>query len=550
MNNYAEYLELDFDPFLPGSTSRDFYCSGQRQQLLDEIVEFSLYSNALVAVAGSLGAGKTTLAENFCDRFADEAICVKVTATLLMTPSQFLEPFRDVLPTVSDAPDDMESIIAQICQYTAELDLEARSLMLIVDDAHELNEDVLQIIAGLSEKCVGSSIHTLLFGEESLESLLDNTLSADAQERLAVFFIEGFASDETSEYISFKMTTAGFVGDLPLSDDALEEIHSSSQGMPGAINTLAMDALNSAVQTEEAESLGAAEVEVEAELEEVEVPLIPNMQPVYWMVAASLMVALMMTLFFWDTELDTGISSVAVVSADDNNELAHIELPINLDTNAAITGTELPKQGVTELTAVAGIDEVDTVEAQKEHTQIVSVAVEPEAEVQAETIVDVGTEKSKDGKGEAEKGKEVEDVTSLAVIEAAGAMLDASGDKGAMEEEQESALNEISDFEKRLLRISSQNYTVQLLASHSEANLKDFISSLEIEQASGYFETQYNDKPWFVAVIGDFSDRADAATAIAGLPEKLRSYRPWVRSIAEIQVDIRQRMATKLVSAN
>jgi DamX protein len=545
MNNYAEYLELDFDPFLPGSTSRDFYCSGQRQQLLDQIVEFSLYSNALVAVAGPLGAGKTTLAENFCDRFADEAICVKVTATLFMTPSQFLEPFRDVLPTVSDASDDVESIIAQICQYTAELDLEARSLMLIIDDAHELNADVLQIIASLSEKCVDSSIHTLLFGEESLESLLDNTLSADAQERLAVFFMEGLASDETLEYISFKMAAAGFVGDLPLPDDTLGEIHASSQGMPGAINTLAMEALNSAVQTEEPEYLDATEVEVETEVEEIEGSWIHNVQPVYWMVAASLVVALMMTLVFWDVELDTKASSVAVVSAKDNDELHRIELPINLDANVEITGAELPEQDVAELTAVVGIGEVDAGEAQEEHSQLASVTVEPNTETQAEVTVDIGTEEGKE-----KQGKEIEDAASLAVIETAEAMPDVPDSGVAMKAEQEPTLTGISDFEKHLLHASSQNYTVQLLASHSEANLKGFISGLEIEQTSGYFETQYNDKPWFVAVIGDFSDRTDAATAIANLPETLRSYRPWVRSIADIQGDIRQRMAAKLVSAN
>ena len=65
MNKYTQWLNLDFDPFAPSATSRDFYCSGHRQNLLDQIVEFSLYSNAMIAVTGPLGAGKTTLATNF-----------------------------------------------------------------------------------------------------------------------------------------------------------------------------------------------------------------------------------------------------------------------------------------------------------------------------------------------------------------------------------------------------------------------------------------------------------------------------------------------------
>jgi type II secretory pathway predicted ATPase ExeA len=84
MNTYTQWLNLDFDPFAPDATSRDFYCSGHRQNLLDQIVEFSLYSNAMIAVTGPLGAGKTTLSTNFCDRFVDEAVCIKVAATLFM----------------------------------------------------------------------------------------------------------------------------------------------------------------------------------------------------------------------------------------------------------------------------------------------------------------------------------------------------------------------------------------------------------------------------------------------------------------------------------
>ena len=54
MNTYTQGLNLDFDPFAPDATSRDFYCSGHRQNLLDQIVEFSLYSNAMIAVTGPL----------------------------------------------------------------------------------------------------------------------------------------------------------------------------------------------------------------------------------------------------------------------------------------------------------------------------------------------------------------------------------------------------------------------------------------------------------------------------------------------------------------
>ena len=61
------------------------------------------------------------------------------------------------------------------------------SLILIIDDAHELSAEVLQLLTKLLDSSVDSSIHALLFGENQIDSLLQRILTADEQERLAIF---------------------------------------------------------------------------------------------------------------------------------------------------------------------------------------------------------------------------------------------------------------------------------------------------------------------------------------------------------------------------
>jgi DamX protein len=56
----------------------------------------------------------------------------------------------------------------------------------------------------------------------------------------------------------------------------------------------------------------------------------------------------------------------------------------------------------------------------------------------------------------------------------------------------------------------------------------------------GYFETLFTGQPWFVAVYGNFGGRSAATQAIRELPGSLRSLQPWVRSMGDIQADIRQ----------
>lgn len=539
MNTYTQWLNLDFDPFTPGSKSRDFYCSGHRQHLLDQIVEFSLYSNAMIAVTGPLGAGKSTLAKNFRDRFADEAVCVSVAATMFMNQNQFLESLQDALSFKPVEGGDIAAAINQVCQYAAELDLEARSLILIIDDAHELSAEVLQLLTKLLESCVDSSIHTLLFGENQLDSLLQSTLSAQAQERLAVFPLDGFASDETLEYIRFKLATAGFTKELPISGGSVGDIHNSSQGMPGVINRLAISALNAAAPAgepdefadvgplysgeriqqledyEKVEALAAYEREAE-ETGEKALVWMANMQPKYWAAAGALVVLLTVTLLFWDTapiETESAPIAVAVTPTTDTRTVAV----------AAQGGLVAMPEQATLVTAV--VEEADaTVRAVASHQASGAVLA---AASEVESVV----------------------TSSSPAPEIIDPAADTVPVAETVEVQETAVLAKASPFVERLLEASPQYYAVQLLASHSEANISKFVAELGDDQPAGYFETRFQGKPWFVAVLAVFEDRAQATRAIDSMPVKLRSNEPWVRSVAGIQTDIRELLGTKMVSS-
>ena len=558
MNKYTQWLGLDFDPFVPSSSSRDFYCSGDRQQLLDQIVEFSLYSNAMIAVTGPLGAGKTTLATNFCERFADEAVCVRVAATLFMNQGQFLDSLQSSLSFKPAAGLDTEFAINQICQYAAELDLEARSLIIIIDDAHELSAEVLQLLIKLLDSCVDSSIHALLFGENQLDNLLQNTLTAEAQDRLAVFPLDGFASEETYEYVGFKLAAAGFTKEMPLEGGVVGAIHNASHGMPGAINGLIANALNAAApavaaapvpffeaptavvdefddieefgpltsgerfagidEIEQFEGLHATERlqdDDEDGAADMQLTWLAGVQPRYLGAAAILLVLLTGTLLFWDASprvteslpIPVAIAPVAVPPVQDEPEaisagIAQTPAPVTVvaaAADAAIAATASP--------ASAPVDAIISEAVSVEEDEPVQVAAQ-------EAVANV-----------------VEQVAEVPVLEAPPVLAEASA------------------FEELLLQEAPESFAVQLSASRSEPNISAFVGQLSGNQPVGYFETRHQGGPWFVAVLAPFSDRDQATRAISALPEKMRSNQPWIRSLAGIQTDIREQLSSKLVSA-
>ena len=87
---------------------------------------------------------------------------------------------------------------------------------------------------------------------------------------------------------------------------------------------------------------------------------------------------------------------------------------------------------------------------------------------------------------------------------------------------------------------------MQLLASYSEARIIEFTVQVGGDHPAGYFETRYQNKPWFVAMLAPFDDRDEAAGIIPSLPAKLRSNELWVRSVAGIQTDMRKLLDAKL----
>ena len=93
--------------------------------------------------------------------------------------------------------------------------------------------------------------------------------------------------------------------------------------------------------------------------------------------------------------------------------------------------------------------------------------------------------------------------------------------------------------EQRLLAYPQTNYLLQLFGSVEETRAREFVKRYINRLPVTYFQARLKGKPWFVVVTGSYSDKPAAHAAVKTLPAELQKLRPWVRSVASVQKDIR-----------
>ena len=563
MKTYSERLDLSFDPFAPyehsepsepGLSDGGFFGGGNRQDLLERLLEQTLYGKSIMLVTGCLGSGKTILANRFGASFESEAVCAVVSATLFMNKTGFLQKLAEQLNIDGD---DSAILLEAIVQLAASLELEARSLIVVVDDAHEMGSEVLEAVTGLPG--AGAGIRLLLLGESQLGNMLTGALPDSFTENVMEFELDGMGGEDTIDYIRFKLAQAGFTGPLPLPGSVLDDIFNASNGIPGTINALVSDAL------EQIEYSGQ-------DSKQADVAPVPIKR--YGAMAAMLIFAILLAVQFLPQR--TPADQLAAEFGDQSASRVQIPLPPPAATGAtpppdrqAATETINPAPVSTAATVAASATEPveaateATVVAVGEDSPVLSAGDVPAVAAQSSGAENhrlessgaassrqenSGTESSRQENSGAKNPGAANSVAEIAEVEGSGAenSRPQSSESESLEvenpEPEQAAIavdttvtsTRYSEYEQRLLNYPATSYTLQIMGSHSEQNVRQFIDGERRPGDYAYYETRFRERPWFVVVSGNYSNREQAGQAIQDLSLSLRSLQPWVRTLGDI----------------
>ena len=95
--------------------------------------------------------------------------------------------------------------------------------------------------------------------------------------------------------------------------------------------------------------------------------------------------------------------------------------------------------------------------------------------------------------------------------------------------------------EQRILKMSSRDYTIQLIGSYHRDVVDGFIVAHNLDGKTLKFHVNNRGKKWHMVLYGDYKNLAQARQALYALPAKLTPEHPWLRRIAGVQRAIKKR---------
>lgn len=241
---YLDHYGLDQPPFRITPHTQFFFAGARRGATLDALVYAILHDEGIVKVCGEVGSGKTMLCRVLIERLPD-SVDTLYLGNPTLGPEALLRQIADELaiPVASDHSGALLSAIQSelISRFAA-----GRRIVALMDEAHAMPPASLEQIRLLSnlETSQQKLLQIVLFGQPELNTMLARRDMRQLKDRITQNFrLDPLGAGEVSQYIDFRLRTAGYRGPSIFSPAAVSRISASSGGLSRRINVLADKAM-------------------------------------------------------------------------------------------------------------------------------------------------------------------------------------------------------------------------------------------------------------------------------------------------------------------
>ena len=250
---YNAYFGFRENPFNISPDPEFLYRSPQHEEALANLIYGVRSRKGFIVLTGEVGTGKTTMLECLRDYLDSQRVEFAFIFNSRLTPEQFFEmmAFDFDLPCNRKSKTDVLFALNSLLLQQAD---RGRTCVLIVDEAHNLEWDVLEEIRllGNLENRQGKLLQIILAGQPELDRKLDAPNLRQLKQRIVLrCSLDALGPDEAAAYVNSRLARAGMPNQQVFSPEVLEEVYRRSRGIPRLINLLCDNLLVTAFAMEQ-----------------------------------------------------------------------------------------------------------------------------------------------------------------------------------------------------------------------------------------------------------------------------------------------------------
>src|ERR1700730_14734618 len=237
---YNAFFGFSESPFSLSPDPAFFYRSEQHEEALANLVYGVQARKGFIVLCGEVGTGKTTMLECLRDYLDANFIEFAFLFNSRITADQFFEMIAYDLDLPCARTSKTEVLFA-LNTLLVEQAQDGRTVVLIVDEAHNLEWEVLEEIRllGNLENRNGKLLQIILAGQPELDRKLDAPNLRQLKQRIVLRCnLQPFTLRDAVEYMESRLEIAGVPDQDIFAEEMMAEIHLRSQGIPRLINAI------------------------------------------------------------------------------------------------------------------------------------------------------------------------------------------------------------------------------------------------------------------------------------------------------------------------
>jgi general secretion pathway protein A len=258
---YLELFKLHELPFRLSPDPQFLYLSTQHARAKAYMESTIWFTDGFVIITGEIGSGKTTLIETFLHELQKDVVVAQINQTQL-TPRAFLQT---VLVQFGFSPFQMKKaeVLATLNNFLIEQHAAGRKVLLIIDEAQNLSNAVLEEVRMLSgiETTKDKVLRIILAGQPELNEKLNSQELIQLAQRVRLrFHLVALSRTEMDAYIDHRLEVAGSQGRRIFDEDTYPIVYRYTGGVPRLVNTVCDTAMMAAFG-DNRDTVSAADVE-------------------------------------------------------------------------------------------------------------------------------------------------------------------------------------------------------------------------------------------------------------------------------------------------